>query len=454
MKTKGWDKVFKFTYLQMLKSKAYKISTFIIVLVIALMMLGINFLPGLLSGSDTSGDETAKSAVFGIERVYISDQSGIYPPADFSFLSELEVEVNMISPDETAEITSKVNQSDQAEILIEITRDDSGINILTSRPESQELITSDDCQSFVNAFLKGSVWSAHILSLGVPEDLVSEAAVSVSSQVTIAGETPKNELAVIITSFIPIVSSLLLFMFIVLYAQFTASSIAMEKTSRVMETLLTSVRPMAVILGKVLGMGLASFTQFFILFATGFGVTAVVAPLGTLGEVFGSVETVSPDMQMVRNAFDEAFANFNAMTVVWIVVIFILGFLFFSLIAGLFGATVSRMEDLQSAMTPLSLFGAFGFLFAYYASIFSIGSDGINIMEKVSYYLPISSPFALPGAIISGQMNSLDALISVLVLTACNIVMLIFVSRVYETIILHTGNRVSLGAMFKLAKQK
>lgn len=453
MKIKGWDKVFKFTFLQMVKSKSYIISTIVILIVVVLMALGINFLPGLLgggeSGTGTGGD--TDGSFFGINRLYISDQSGL----ELDFLNYLaRVEVVGITPDETTAVTARINQSSEAEILIEITRADHGFALLASRPESTEHVTADNCYSVLGV-INGFVWNSHLTSLGVPADRVHEAWGYVSAQVTIAGEEPKNEfVTAIMSSILPMISSLILLIFILTYAQLTGQSIAMEKTSRVMETLLTSVRPMAVILGKTLGMGLASFTQFLILGAGSALIALMVAPFGTIGEVFGMIDVSSGDMEMVKTAFDEVFAGFNLLMLVWIILLFILGFFFYSLIAGLFGASVSRIEDLQSAMLPLNLIGILGFYLAYMSPAFSVGSEGVSVMERISYYMPISSAFALPGAIISGTMGTVETLISIFVLAACGVFMLMFVARIYEAIIMNTGNRIKLGTMLKMAKKK
>jgi ABC-2 type transport system permease protein len=459
MRANGWKQVFKFTYLQMIKSKAYITSTIVIAVCILLMSVGINFLPGLFAGSLSelfgSGTDEVK---FNINTLYISDRSGIEPAPDFNYFTEFKIEVITITPDEVESITEQVRASLEPVALIEITREAHAFNLLASRPESEAVIGADDCRRVMN-YISGTVWASHITSIGVSEDNLGEVTVGINSQVTVAGETPKSEIAAIIANtMLPVVSAIILFLFIVMYGQFVAQAVATEKTSRVMETLLTSVRPMAIILGKVLGMGLASFTQFAALLLTGFGISAVIAPLGMLGQVFGSVDIPldNPEMQMVQSAFEEAFANFNAMSVVWIIIIFLLGFIFYSLIAGLFGASINRMEDLQAALQPMALIATLGFIIGYLSPIFNlegVANDEINIVQRISHYLPISSPFALPAAVISGEMSTLGILISVLVLAVFCVLMLMFVSRVYETIITHTGNRIKIGAMFKMAKK-
>ena len=72
----------------------------------------------------------------------------------------------------------------------------------------------------------------------------------------------------------------------------------------------------------------------------------------------------------------------------------------------------------------------------------------------ISRYLPISSPFALPSAVLLNQMSVVEAIISVLSLLASVIIMLMVVAKVYEAIILHNGNRLKLSDMFAMAKSK
>ena len=125
--------------------------------------------------------------------------------------------------------------------------------------------------------------------------------------------------------------------------------------------------------------------------------------------------------------------------------------MFFALIAGLIGATVSRMEDLNAAMQPMAIIGVLGFYLAYFPSMFD-GEAGT--LTLISYYLPISSPFALPSALLTGAIDIPQTLVAVLVLCIFVVLMALLVARVYEQIILHTGNRLKLGDILGLVKSK
>ena len=146
-----------------------------------------------------------------------------------------------------------------------------------------------------------------------------------------------------------------------------------------------------------------------------------------------------------------ALGGFSPVVIVLIIVVFIVGFIFFALIAGLIGATVSRMEDLNAAMQPMAIIGVLGFYLAYFPS--SMGGEA-NTMALVSYYLPISSPFSIPSALLTGAIDIPQALLAIMVLCVFVVLMALLVARVYEQIILHTGNRLKLGDILGLVKSK
>ena len=164
------------------------------------------------------------------------------------------------------------------------------------------------------------------------------------------------------------------------------------------------------------------------------------------------------DIEMAK-AMNDIFKNFTPLNIILVFVIFILGFLFFALISALVGASVSRMEDLAAAMQPFSIMCVLGMYLAYFPVIFNAENlaDGVNELNPVqvfSYYFPLSSPFALPGAILLGNFNAIQSIIAVVVLAACVVLIAIVVSKVYEAIILHNGNRIKFGDIIKMATRK
>lgn len=459
MKTKGWGQVFRFTFIQTLKAKSFIVSTIVVSAILVLLVLAANFLP-MLAMNDTADAVDSSADVSKISTVYYHDESGIEPKADFSTLPEPRPTFVEVSAEQYDEKIVSLKASTAAEVAVYITApsENGNISMLLSRPESDEIIQNGECRTLL-ANMADVLNKSKLLSLGVSEDDIALAEGYIKQDVTIAGEAPVSEFESIIKTMLPMMTSIILFMFIFVYGQMVAQAIATEKTSKVMELLLTSIKPLAVIIGKVLAIGCVALAQIAIIGTVTGTAAAIAAPFGFIGAlssgIAGDAAADSAAISEVSNAVGEIFANFNIGSVLLFIVVFILGFLFYALVAGLAGASVSRIEDLQSAMQPMALIGVLGFYLAYFPSMSNIDGDGgSNILTLLSRYLPISSPFSLPSAILMGEMSGAEVAISIGVLAVFVALMAMLVAKIYETIILHNGDRIKLGEMLKMAGEK
>ena len=457
MRTKGWEKVLQFTYIQIIKSKSYIVSNVIMIVVFTLMIAAGNFLPGLLQDKPTEFIQITDSegnavtiAAYAVKKIYICDKSELN--IDFSFLEKFEIEHEKIAESQVQSILQLVTESDKAHTLMVIEPTPNGYDIRMSRPESTELINNSDCFALLELF-NSLINDANLMNLGVAREDIGKTSPFINTSVNVNGEEPRSEIAEAITIALTMSTSLILFTLIVVYGQLTAQAIATEKASRVMELLLTSVKPLAVIVGKVLGTLLVAFTSIIVVGALSTVAFLVFAPFGTLGEITGMIDTSDPALTAVTSELSGAFSGVTPVNVLLIIIIFIMGFLFFSLISGLIGASVSKIEDLQTALQPLMLISVLGFYLTYFSTFTGLDPDGKgNILVTISRYLPISSPFALPAAIIEGKMSFGEIAIAIGVLALCLAFFAIFVAKVYEHIILHNGNRLKLKDIIKLVK--
>ncbi len=456
MKTKGWGHVFRFTFIQTIKAKSFIVSTIVISAILVLLIAGVNFLPLIMMDDSGSSGADGSEDVYKIRTVYLLDESGIEPKPDFSAISQMGVTFTEVTKEQYDEKIAGINQSTLAETALYISApDESGyISMLMSRPKSEEVITADDCKTLL-ADISAAVSKSKLIALGVSEENVAAAEAGISKVTTVAGEPPVSEFVFIIKSVVPMISSLVLFMFIFAYGQMVAQAIATEKTSKVMELLLTSIKPLAVIIGKVLAIGCVALAQMAIIGTVSGASAMLMAPLGFIGKLSSGMTVEMAEFDGISEAVSSVFANVNIGSVLLFIVVFALGFLFYALIAGLAGASISRMEDLSSAIQPMSLVGILGFYLAYFPTITSMeGGTPDNIFILLSRYLPISSPFALPGAVFLGEMSGIEAAISIGVLALFVALMALLVAKVYETIILHNGDRIKFGQMIKMAGEK
>ena len=114
------------------------------------------------------------------------------------------------------------------------------------------------------------------------------------------------------------------------------------------------------------------------------------------------------------------FVNISIIDLVWILIFFILGYILFSILNVLAGSTVSKIEDLQMAMMPTSFISVIGFYLAYFATIVNPEST----LAKVAVYVPVSSPFYIPAALLSQDISVVSILISLAILIVSNILLI------------------------------
>ncbi len=461
MKTKGWQKIFRFTFIQHIKTKSFIVGTIIVCLLTALMVAGVNVLPKLLSDEEEISSDSAGVLTFP-DTVYIYDNCEIMMAQDLTSLRDAGVNVQQTKLSIT-EMTDELAASElsAAMVLIDAVTQDGvvyGYNVKTYySPE-----TPSEAVDGVTTAIYQMVDYRNMMNAGVsPENYAATQRYITTSKVT-AGADEWNIFESAINYFVPIVVSLVLFMLIFVYGQTVAQSIATEKTSRVMELLLTSVRPLAVVIGKVLAMGLVSICQFILICLVGGGTFLATASFGIGGEIMAlmnNTENLVGENAEIAEALSNTIGTITPFTIVLLFVIFILGFMFFALIAALAGASISRMEDLQQAMQPLSFLGIVGVYLAYFPVIFNLdsldtGAAAINPVQIFSYYFPVSSPFALPSALLLGTLSTIEVIIAIAILAAFVVLIAIVVAKVYEAIILHNGNRIKMTDIFKMALRK
>ncbi|MBQ8170435.1 MAG: ABC transporter permease [Oscillospiraceae bacterium] len=460
MKTKGWQKVFTFTLIQHIKTKSFIIGTIIVCLLVALLTAGINILPGLLSGEEEviGGETTTQSSP---DAVYIYDNCGIFLDEDIASLTAMGVKIAQTELSADDMLDKLITSSNEAMISIsEITSENIvvGYNVKTYYAPD----TDSEAVDYISMAASQMVDYRNMMNAGVSAENYAATQRYVSTSKITAGTDEWNIFESAINYFVPIVVSLVLFMLIFVYGQTVAQSIATEKTSRVMELLLTSVRPLAVVIGKVMAMGIISLAQFILIGVVGavsFMATASFGIGGEIMDMLNSTEALTGEGAEIAEAIGNTLGSISPLSIVLIFVIFILGFLFYALIAALAGASVSRMEDLAQAMQPLSFLGVVGMYLAYFPVIFNIdsmesGAATVNPVQIFSYYCPVSSPFALPSALLLGTMDMVQCIIAVLILAVFVVLIAMVVAKVYEMIILHNGNLIKFKDIIRMATRK
>ena len=194
-----------------------------------------------------------------------------------------------------------------------------------------------------------------------------------------------------------------------------AMGVVEEKTSRVVELLLSTIKPGQLLAGKILGIGAYGLFQMVVL---GGALAGVVSLLGLF-----------PDLQVnLGTAF--------LLMLLW----FVLGFLVFALLFGGFAALVSRQEDIGSVTTPLM----FALFVPYYVTIFLVPAQPDSTLSKVLSQIPVFAPFMMPTRAATGALEPWEMPLALAITAATNPFLIWISGRVYRRAVLHTGGRMKL----------
>jgi ABC-2 type transport system permease protein len=230
--------------------------------------------------------------------------------------------------------------------------------------------------------------------------------------------------------------TVLIFMMIILYGTWIAMSVVEEKSSRVMEVILNAATPFQLLTGKVLGVGAVALTQYVALLATG-----VVAVLGQ--ETVARIVLGTPD----GSALPEGLT----ITLLLLFGVYgVLGFLVYASLYAAAGSLVSRQEDVNAAVMPMTLVSTAGYLVAVYASVgvLDIRAGWLAIVSQV----PFVSPFMTIGRVTSGQVTFPEVVLSIVLLIGCIVLTLWVAARVYRAGVLLYGQRPGIRAIFRLVR--
>lgn len=209
------------------------------------------------------------------------------------------------------------------------------------------------------------------------------------------------------------VGMLLLYLAVILFGQLVMMAVVEEKSSRVVEVLLSRVLPYRLLAGKVLGVAALAVIQVTVL----------------AGAAYVVATRVLPDVEI------DLGPGLLAAIVGW----FLLGFAFFAVLYAALGSTVTRQEDVQSvALVPM-----FVILPAYFIALFA-GNDPDSTLTRVTSILPPFSPFVMPVRSAVGDVAAWELGLSVVLLLAATYGMIRLAGRIYTGAILSIGQKVSL----------
>lgn len=256
----------------------------------------------------------------------------------------------------------------------------------------------------------------------------------------------------------------LIMMFIIIYGGFVMRSVIEEKTSRIIEVIISSVKPFHLMMGKIIGTSLAGITQFAIWIISGaillliglaiFNIDPASLTKGGMPQGMGNntgveMEAVSQNMQLYAQ---EIFEIPILAMLLFFIIYFVLGYLIYSSIYAAIGAAVDNETDTQQFIFPVIL----PLMLAIYVGFFSVFSNPNGPIAVAFSLFPLTSPIVmlmrLPWGIGDGGVPVWQLITSIVILIATFIGIVWVAAKIYRVGILMYGKKPSYKELFKWLK--
>ncbi len=264
----------------------------------------------------------------------------------------------------------------------------------------------DNLGAAINGAVAGLALADRLAEAGVDLAVLQPVSLDVTSLQPSADEAGEKAL-------VAFVSILLLYTLLIFFGQFIAQGVVEEKASRVIEVLLAAVKPWQLLAGKIIGLGVLAFAQLLLICMAGLG-----------GAIAFDVITV-PGAAIA--------------TVVQVLGWFILGFVLVAALFAVCGALVSRQEDLQSVLLPMTLV-----LVAALVLAITAGQNPNGSLAKVTSFIPPLSTMVMPVRVATGSVQWWEPVLAVLLMLVAIVVVVRVGGRVYSGALLGKGGRVKL----------
>ena len=407
---KQFGKILKFELKNYAKNKAFVGITIFLMVVIAVVM----FFPRIsaMFKSDDTSDTTTDLSVM-LVKADDPTQADMVKDTFAAAFTDYDVQ---ITNDEISVIKDKITSGDVecAFVMNEATSFTYYVDNLSMYDTNPDIATGVLQQIYqMNAMINGGM---------TQEDAAGVMSIQIDAQVESLG---KDQMQNFFYTYIMIFA---LYMVILLYGQMVAMSVATEKSSRAMELLITSAKPINMMFGKVLAACMAGLVQLVAIFGSALVFYNVNKSYWGDNGIIDSIFNIPPDL------------------FVYMLVFFLLGFLIYAFLYGAISSTVSKLEDINTAVQPVTFLFVIGFMVV----MFSMSSGSVdNILMQICSYIPFTSPMAMFTRIAMSTVPWYEIAISIGILVASTFGIGILSAKIYRVGVLMYGTSPKISNIIK-----
>ena len=410
--------------------RSYRMSLIAQVVIVALICLAPILIAKFSGGDD--GPSTSHVAVV--------------DGADVDAASTLGTTLDAISADsdtrfEIVDVASEAEARDQVEnddadfaVLVNNENDALAFTILSESGDVQ-----DSRAQMLIAAANAMAIQDQVDRSGMSAEQVQQVFAAPTLTVTPADPEAADEedIGEIVNYVIAYASTIIIFIFVMLYGQWIAQGVVEEKASRIMEIMVNAATPRDLLAGKVIGIMITAIMQIV-------PIALTVGLMASFQEQIGSLFGV-PKEDLVNIDFGAiAWSSMG-----WFVLYFILGFLLFGALYAGIGSMVSRQEEVSTAVAPMTTVMMIG----YFAALVSM-SNPDGAIARIAYLFPGTSVFVAMLRLVNGNPEPWEIAVSIIGLVVAIVLALLVAARLYRVGVLMYGQPPKFSQLFKLGQMQ
>ena len=434
--------IIKREYLNRVSKKSFLILTFLTPLLFAAMV----FVPLWLSS--IKGDE--------VRNVVVLDRTGKY-----ALLFEDADNYKFIAGDKSLESYKQASDK-EVYAIVSITDD------LIAHPEAATMYSEKqipgDLSRIVNQVLSRKLENEKMATYNIPnlKEIIKESQINFEiNTIKWSEDGSESESSSLVASIVGLIFTLISYMFIMVYGAMVMQGVMEEKTNRIVELMVSSVRPFQLMMGKIIGIGLVGLTQMFL-----WGILTMALVLGGQFLFMGSVDPQIMQQGsmmghgasmpgMVEASQEPAAKLFGMLQTInfaeigfFFVIYFIGGYMLYASVFAAIGSAVESQEDTQQFMTPIMIF----LVFSLYAGIYSMENPEGPLAFWCSL-IPFTSPIVMMIRL-PFEVPLWEKLLSVSLLYVTFVGIIWLSAKIYRVGILMYGKNPTIKEMIKWLRYK
>ncbi|MCR1991625.1 ABC transporter permease [Bacillus subtilis] len=402
------------TYKNKIMAKSFIISTVITVLLV-LVVTNLESIISLFQGDDAK------------EKIAVVDETNELYPVFSKQLKAVDTDGDLdvkLSKQSEDEVTKQVKDESLDGMLI-IKRDEKGTISGTYKALT---ISDESTYQTLQQALTQTKTAVGTAELGVSQETISSlyAPVTVGQKALKEGAKSEEELGQ--TVGLVYIMLFVIYFSVIMYASMIAMEVATEKSSRVMEILISSMPPIQQMFAKLLGIGFVGITQL-----------AIIIGAGSLSLKLNQKSETASSVGGFLNLTDV-----SATTVIYAVIFFLLGYFLYATLAAFLGSVVSRIEDVQQTITPMTLLVVAGFMIA----MFGLNAPDAGFITVTSF-IPFFTPMIMFLRVGMLDIPFWQAAVGIGITLLTIVILAVIGARIYKGGVLIYGN----SSAFKAIKQ-